>query len=192
MSIPHPAASPHDELAHLQSAWWQLLALGVVSMAAGVLALGAAVAATLASVLVLGVLLVIAGVTEVMHAFVVRNARSFALHLLGAGMYLIVGVFMLEDPLQAANVLTLLLAASFFVGGVLRILFAGVARFRAWTWVVLNGVVDIVLALMVFNRWPESGLWVIGTFIGIDLLFHGWSWVVMALHLRGLSASQPA
>jgi len=193
VSAPAPATAPaHEEHLSLQRVWCPLLLLGVVSVIAGLFAISFGFAATMASVFLLGVLLLVAGVTEVVHGVLVRNGRSFALHLLAAAMYLIVGVFVLEDPVQAAAVLTLLLAASFFVGGLLRIVFAVAVRFPSWPWVLLNGVVDLVLGMMIFNRWPESSLWVLGLFVGIDLLFHGWSWIILALNVRSYQAAPSA
>jgi uncharacterized membrane protein HdeD (DUF308 family) len=177
---------------NLRRVWWLFLALGLVSVVVGLLAISSAFVATLASVIVFGVLLLVAGVTEVIHAVMVRNWRGFALHLLTAALYLIVGLFMLEDPLKAAAVLTLLIAASFFVGGLLRIIFSVVERFPAWGWVVLHGVVDLVLGGIILSGWPESSLWVIGLFLGIDLLLHGWSWVILALTVRAYGAASPA
>jgi uncharacterized membrane protein HdeD (DUF308 family) len=92
----------------------------------------------------------------------------------------------LEDPIEAARVITLIMAASFLVGGALRLVFALVERFPAWQCVVFNGLVDVVLGIMILNRWPESSLWVIGLFVGIDLLLHGWTWIMLALNLRSI------
>lgn len=195
MSLPltaSPAVLLQEERARLRHDWWVFFALGLVSVVVGLLAIGSAFIATLASVVVFGVLLMIAGAAEVIHSVMVRNLRGFAMHLLAAALYLIVGLFMLEDPVRAAEVLTLLLAASFIVGGVLRVLFAIVERFPAWQWVLLNGAIDLILGVLIWNRWPESGLWVIGLFVGIDLLIHGWSWVILALTVRTPEAAQPA
>ncbi len=195
MSITFPAsrmASPLDERAALSRQWWVYLALGVVSVIVGMLAISSTFVATLVSVRVFGWLLLFAGIAEVVHAVMVRNMRGFALHLLAAALYLIVGLFMLEDPIRAATVLTLLIAASFFVGGTLRVIFSVAMRFPAWPWVLLNGVVDLILAVLILNGWPESSLWVIGLFVGIDLLLHGWSWVILALTTRTYTAAQPS
>jgi uncharacterized membrane protein HdeD (DUF308 family) len=143
-------------------------------------------------VVVFGVLLLIAGITEAIHAVMVRNLKGFALHLLAAALYLIAGLFMLEDPVRAAAVLTLLLAAAFLVGGILRIIFSALAHFHGWAWVLLNGVVDVILGILIWRGWPETSLWVIGLFVGIDLLFHGWSWVILALTVRSVSAAPSA
>jgi uncharacterized membrane protein HdeD (DUF308 family) len=164
--------------------WWLFLALGLVSVLVGMLAISSAFVATLASVVVFGVLLLIAGAAEVVHAVVVRNLKGFALHLLAAALYLFTGLFMLEHPVRAAAVLTLLLGASFLVGGLLRILFSFAVQFPGWPWVLLNGVVDLILGGIILTDWPGSSLWVIGVFVGIDLIFHGWSWVILATTVR--------
>lgn len=158
--------------------------MGMLLIIVGMVAISSSFVATLASVKVFGILLLVAGGIEVVHAVMIRNMRGFALHLLAAAIYLVVGLFMLEDPIQAATVITLIIAAYFIVGGVLRIIFSFAVRFHGWIWVVVNGLVNLVLGMMIWNRWPESSLWVIGLFIGIDLLFHGWSSVILALTLR--------
>jgi uncharacterized membrane protein HdeD (DUF308 family) len=172
--------------------WWVFLLFGLTSILVGVAALSAAFIATMASVVFFGVLLVIAGVGDVVHA-VVRMVRreGGAVQLLTGGLYLLAGVFMLEDPVRAATVLTLLIAAAFLIGGLLRIVVAAVERFPSWPWVLLTGVIDLVLGSLIAADWPESGLWVIGLFLGIDLVFHGLSWVILALSVRTLT-TRPA
>jgi uncharacterized membrane protein HdeD (DUF308 family) len=168
------------------------LALGLLLILIGGLAIGAPHVATSKTVVVIGVLLLIAGITELIHAVMVRKLQGFAIHLLAAVLYLIVGLFLLEDPDRAAGVLTLLLAASFFVGGLLRIIFALVEHFSAWQWVLLSGAVDLILGVLIWRGWPESGLWVIGLFVGIELPFHGWSWVILVLTVRTVNAAPSA
>jgi len=187
-----PMGAPYDERASLGRTWWLFLVLGLVSVFVGLLAMGSAFLATLASVVVFGILLLTAGITEVIHAVMVPNLKGFGLHLLAAALYLIVGLFMLEDSVRAAAVLTLLLAASFLVAGVLRIIFSLAVRFHAWPWVLLNGAIDLILGLLILRGWPESSLWVIGLFVGIDLVFHGWSWIILALSVRTYSAAKSA
>jgi uncharacterized membrane protein HdeD (DUF308 family) len=195
MSLPlstYAAAAQQEERAILRPLWWLFLLLGLVSVIVGFLAISSAFVATMASVMIFGILLLVAAITEVIHAVMVRNLKGFALHLLAAALYGIAGLFMIEDPVRAATVLTLLLAASFLVGGVLRIIFSLVGQFSAWGWVLLNGVVDVILGILLLSGWPETSLWVIGLFVGIDLIFHGWAWVVLALTVRTASAPPPA
>jgi uncharacterized membrane protein HdeD (DUF308 family) len=184
-----PPDLAHEEHVGLRRIWLFLFVLGLVSFIAGFVAISATYFATMASVMVFGILLLVAGVTEVVHAVTVRHWKGFGLHLLAAGLYLFTGLFILEAPVRAAEVLTLLLAACFLVGGVLRSIFAIALRFPAWGWVLLNGVVDLVLGGIILSGWPESSLWVLGLLLGIDLVFHGWSWMILALTVRTFHAT---
>jgi uncharacterized membrane protein HdeD (DUF308 family) len=103
----------------------------------------------------------------------------------------VIGLFMLEDPVRAEAVLTLLIPAGLFVGDLLRVVFALVECFPAWPLGVLPGAVDLVFGAPIFRGWPESSLWVIGLFLGIDPLFHGWSSVVLALTVPTSGAALP-
>jgi uncharacterized membrane protein HdeD (DUF308 family) len=168
----------------LRGFFWFTLILGLLAILVGFLAIGAPHVATWKAVVLFGILLLVAGALEVIHGVLVHSLQSFAMHLLAAALYLFVGFFLLEDPDRAAGVLTLLLAASFLVGGALRIIFSLVERFPGSNWVVLNGAVDLILGVLIWRGWPESSLWVIGLFIGIELIFHGWAWVILALTVR--------
>jgi uncharacterized membrane protein HdeD (DUF308 family) len=187
-----PAGSHQDERASLHRQWGLIFALGLASVIVGLVAIAFAVIATIVKVILIGILLLIAGATEVVHAFMARNGRGFALHLLAAALYLFVGVFVIEDPVRAASVLTLLLVAAFLVGGVLRVIFSLGATPPGWPWVLLNGLVDVVLAALIWSEWPESSLWVIGLFVGIELIFHGWSWMGLALAVRAYNPAPSA
>jgi uncharacterized membrane protein HdeD (DUF308 family) len=70
----------------------------------------------------------------------------------------------------------------------LRIVFAVSERFVGWSWVLLNGGVSFMLGVMIYKRWPASSLWVIGLFVGIELIFNGWAWIALWLGLRRLPA----
>jgi uncharacterized membrane protein HdeD (DUF308 family) len=56
-------------------------------------------------------------------------------------------------------------------------------------WVLLNGVVTLALGIMIWRRWPLSGLWVIGLFVGIEMLLYGWSLVMLAIAAKKMPAS---
>jgi uncharacterized membrane protein HdeD (DUF308 family) len=195
MSLPFPPSSiapSYDDRTSMRSQWWLFFVFGMISVFVGLLAIGSPHIATSKSVIIIGILLLVVGITEVIHAVTVRNLKGFAMHLLSAALYLLIGVFMLEGPVQAAAVLTLLFAASFLTGGLLRIIFSLIEHFPAWPWVLLHGVVDLFLGVLIWNGWPESSLWVIGLFVGIDLLFHGWSWIILSPSARTYKASQSA
>jgi uncharacterized membrane protein HdeD (DUF308 family) len=189
VSPPEGSAQERDALRRLS---WLFLTLGIVSIVIGALAIGVPQIATFKTIVFIGVLLLIAGIVELIHAVAVRNLRGFAMHLLGAALYMILGIFVLEDPDRTAGVLTLLLAAAFWVGGVFRILFSIIGQFPAWPWVLLNGIIDLFLGSLIWRGWPGTSDWVIGLFVGIELLFHGWTWVILGLTVRSASAAPSA
>jgi uncharacterized membrane protein HdeD (DUF308 family) len=162
------------------------VALGVALVVLGVVALGAVGLVTLASVLLFGWLLLIGGIMQIVHAFRVRRWGGFPRHLLGGVLSLVVGLLIARNPVAGAASLTLLLAAFFMVGGIFRIGAALSFHFPGRGWAVLSGVVTLLLGIMIWSEWPASGVWVIGTFVGIDLIFDGWSLVMTGMAARQL------
>jgi uncharacterized membrane protein HdeD (DUF308 family) len=190
MSIESPLrlSSLHaDEMRLLKGSTTLLIILGILEIIVGCLAIGSSFIATLATIMVIGIFLLVGAGVEAVSAFVGHSWRGFFLHLLAAALYLILGLLMLQDPLQAAAALTLMMAAVFLVGGIMRIVYSLSERFPGWGWVCLNGVITLWLGIFIWRRWPEASLWVIGLFVGIDLLFSGWSSVMLGLGIRQLS-----
>ena len=166
--------------------WGWLLALGILMIILGVVAMAAPVVATIAIQVMLGWLLVISGIAEGIHAFMVKEWRGFLLELLSAVLYLGVGLLLLVDPLKGAVALTLILAVFLLVEGIFKIITAlRVREHRGWGWLLASGIVSVVLGVLIWKQWPTSGLWVIGLLVGIQLLFTGWSLVMLALVARG-------
>jgi uncharacterized membrane protein HdeD (DUF308 family) len=168
--------------------WQWFLGLGLVSIILGTFALGSSVLVTLASVVLFGWILLIMGGIEVGHAFWQRQWGGFFLHLVNGILSIVVGFLLATSPGASAVVLTLLLAMFFMAGGLFRIFTALMMRFPSWGWRLLNGIVTLVLGILIWNQWPVSGLWVIGLFVGIDLIFSGWTTVMLALAARRLPA----
>jgi uncharacterized membrane protein HdeD (DUF308 family) len=112
------------------------------------------------------------------------------MHLLAGILYVVSGFLMVQHPRPAAAIFTLMLAAAFFVGGLFRIIVALSERFYGWVWVLLNGVVTLVLGILIWRGWPETKYWVIGLFVGIDMLLDGWSLVITALTIRSIAAKR--
>ena len=172
----------------LRKNWGWLLVLGILLIVVGLLAMSSTFLATLATVVTMGTFLLIAGGVEVASAIWARCWRGFWIHLLAGILYAVLGFLFLQRPLESAAAFTLMLAAGFLVGGLFRIVLALFERFHGRWWVLLNGVVTVILGVLIWREWPESALWVIGLFVGIDLLFAGLSWVMLALALRGMPA----
>ena len=175
-----------EDLKKLKAAWLWFLILGVCLIFLGLLALGYATFFTIASVEVVGVFLIIGGAIYIGGSFFTGSWGGFFGTLLTGVLQLIVGLICFRHPAEAAIVYTLLMAAFFMIGGLFRIVTAVVGRFSGWGWVAANGVVTLILGLMIWEQMPFSGLWVIGTFLGIDLLFNGWSYVLLGINSRRL------
>jgi uncharacterized membrane protein HdeD (DUF308 family) len=82
--------------------------------------------------------------------------------------------------------LTLLIALFLFMGGIFRIIAALTGKFQNSFWVLLKGVVTLALGIMIWRQWPLSGPWVIGLFIGIELICYGWSLLMVGLSIKRL------
>jgi uncharacterized membrane protein HdeD (DUF308 family) len=166
-----------------KSGW--IIALGVVYVLAGFIALGSVVMATVASVLVVGVMMIIAGVAEVFSAFQIKSWGKFLLWALLGVLYIVAGFVTFENPLLAAVLLTLILGAALLASGVMRIFLAfSMKRETPWVWVLLSGVITLLLGLLILARWPVSSLYILGIFLGIDLIMAGAGWIGLGFGLR--------
>ena len=166
--------------------WGWFLAMGVILIVAGTVALGSSVWATLVYVVFYGWLLLIIGVIEAVQSFWQRKWGGILVHLLGGILAAVVGLIIVANPGAGALALTLILAVFFMVTGLFRIMAALMMRFPHWGWLLVSGAVTLALGVLIWRQWPVSGLWVIGLFIGIDMIFVGWSWVMAALAARRL------
>jgi uncharacterized membrane protein HdeD (DUF308 family) len=187
MNLPDPQFTKNfRSLPDLRDRWMWYCALGVAFIILGILAIGASTMVTLASVVFLGSLLLIGGILQIGYTFGIRQWSGFFLSLLAGILYSVVGFLMIAHPAISAVSLTLLIAVLFLVGGIFRIVSAAATRFEHWGWAVFSGVVKCVLGLLIWLGWPATGLWVIGLFIGIDLIFFGWFWVLISLTARSV------
>ncbi len=174
------------ELEAIRGQWGWLLALGIVLVVVGMLAIGVPLLTSLAVALTIGALLVVGGIAQLIGAFWTRDWSGFFLMLLMGLLYLVVGLLFLRAPGETLIVLTLLLACSLIVSGVFRIVGSLSYRFPHWGWVFFGGILNLVLGILILLEWPFSGLWVIGLFVGIDMIFNGWTWIMLALSLKRL------
>ncbi len=174
-----------EGLKMLSAKWGWIVALGIVFMIAGVVALGSVVSATESAVLIVGIMMIMGGVAELIAAFSVKSWGKFAFWLLLGALYVAAGVIAILNPFAAATILTLMLGIALAVGGLLRIFLAFQMKHgSSWGWVALSGVVTLLLGAMIIAQWPASSFFVLGIFLGIDLIFIGSSWLTMGLALR--------
>jgi uncharacterized membrane protein HdeD (DUF308 family) len=179
-------------MAPLRAKWGWIVALGVVYIIAGFVALGSVMIATVASVLVVGVMMIVAGVAELVNAFQIKSWGKFLIWALLGALYIVAGFVTFENPLLAAVLLTLMLGASLVVSGIVRIVLAfSMKRQTPWIWVALSGVITLLLGLLILARWPINSVYILGLFLGIDLIMAGTGWIGLGFGLhRGQAPSR--
>jgi uncharacterized membrane protein HdeD (DUF308 family) len=181
------------ELGRLKSHWWWFLVLGVLLVIGGVVAITYPVFTSVGVVMVMGAILIISGVIMVVGAFWAGKWSAFFLQLLVGILYIMAGMVIRDAPLKSVLILTMFIAAAFIVVGVFRIVVSLTERFPQWGWSLLNGIVTMLAGLIIYDAEltideanPASGLWVIGLLVGLELLFNGWTWIMLSLTMRSL------
>jgi uncharacterized membrane protein HdeD (DUF308 family) len=174
------------ELHAMRKDWLWFLLLGLALVVLGTAALGSAVFVSEVAVVFFGLLLLAGGIAQVISAFWTGQWSGFLVNLLVGLLYIVTGFFIIDAPVEGAVALTLLLALMFFVSGLFRIVAALTLRFPMWGWSLASGIISVMLGVMIYRQWPASGLWVIGMFVGIELIFNGWTWIMLSLGLRAL------
>lgn len=172
------------EAAHRQWGWF--LALGILLIVVGIYAIYAEGLATLASVVAIGFVMLIAGVGQIVGAFMARGTGHVILLLLVGILDIIVGYALLQHPTIGALAITLLLAAVFIFGGIFRFVSALWLQVPNYGWVAVSGVISFILGLLLWMQWPISAFWFIGFAVGLNFIFAGIAWSSMALRLKSL------
>jgi uncharacterized membrane protein HdeD (DUF308 family) len=164
--------------------WGWFLAFGIGLMLLGISAVVRSVAATVVSMLFFGWLLVMASGIEIAQAVMVGHWAGLFHHLLAAILFGITGLLIVTRPAISAEVVTVFMAMFFLIGGLFQLIGSVALALPGWGWQAADGLITSVLGLLVLAQWPASGLWVIGLFVGIDLIFYGCAWIAFALGLR--------
>lgn len=180
------------ELAHLRKEWWWFMLLGILLVVCGTVAIAYPPITSLGAVMVLGVLLIISGAATIVSSFWTGKWGALLLQVLVGILYVIVGMAIMDSPVESTVVLTLFIAAFFIVVGTFRIVSSLVLKFPQWGWGLLNGVITLLIGAIIYKRFTETplrvALIVIGVLVGIELLLNGWTWIMLALNLRQLPA----
>jgi uncharacterized membrane protein HdeD (DUF308 family) len=101
--------------------------------------------------------------------------------------YGVIGFYLLAHPAAGLASLTFAVAIYLFVEGILELMLA--FQLRTGTgWLVLDGVVTLVLAAMIWSTWPSSSEWVLGTLVGISMLLSGITRLMMSLAVHRATA----
>jgi len=167
---------------------WVIFA-GVTMLLVGAAAVIYDVTATIASMIALGWLLMLAGVMQIVHAIQVRSWSGFFLYLLDGIIRAAVGTMLVLYPNAGAEALTLVLCLYFVVAGTFRTFASIMLLFPSWGWSVASGLISIALGVALAAQWPGSSLWFIGFAVGVDLTLYGWALLMFAAATKKLSPS---
>ncbi len=167
-----------------------LMSMGIVLSIIGVILLASPMAAGEIVIMGVAAVLVITGVAQVIQSFRSPGSAdrivSAILGVVVAGL----GVMVWSNPEIGSGFLLVLLMIFFAVNGLWKLTTAW--RFRGasgWIWLMLSGLVSLVFVWLMWSQWPVAGAWVIGVFIGIDLLLTGLSMIVLAVTARRIKSS---
>lgn len=166
------------------SAGWSI-GLSILMILAGILAIASPLMAGLAVNLLVAWLLIFSGCTHLVFAWYTRSAGGLLWELLLGVVYLLAGCYLLVHPLAGLATLTIALTVYLFAEAILEFVLGFTLRpFAGSTWLLLDGVVTLILAIMIWRSWPSSTAWVIGTLVGISMLFSGTSRLAISLAAR--------
>lgn len=176
----------NQNLLGLSKNWGWILLWGIVLIVLGCVAISAATFTTIFSVIFLGVLIFIGGVVMLIDSFKSWWGRwgGFLLHLIISLLYLAVGAMLVQNPISGSISLTLLLGVFYLVIGVFRIIYSLSFLLPQWGLNLLSGIISLILGILILASWPASSLFIIGLFVGIDLLVSGFTYVIVALTVR--------
>lgn len=171
-----------------ESVGWSI-GLSVLMILAGVLAITIPPAAGIAVLVVVAWLLMFSGAAHLVFAWHTRTAGGVIFELLVGILYLLVGVYALLHPVAGLASLTLVLAIYLFVEAVLELTLSFRLRpMPGSNWLLFDGIITLVLAILIWRSWPSSTEWVIGTLVGISMLFSGAARLSLSLAARRMVA----
>ncbi|NQW69145.1 MAG: DUF308 domain-containing protein [Betaproteobacteria bacterium] len=165
-----------------------LIGLGILFIVLGMIGVAGQTLFSFVSINVLGAFLIVGGILQGIHALKSLGWKSVGIQAILAILYIAAGLYTWAFPIPALEVITLWLAAIFFVTGFLRLVSAFQHRvFGEWFWLVLSSAISILLGVMIMNSFPSSSLWLPGLLIAVELLLQGWSMLFLGLAARSLT-----
>lgn len=181
--------SPDEDKQHLPESWGALLALGMIMIILGAVGLGMSVTFTITTVMFFGFFILLAGLTQLVHAFVsdkLKSWKSRGLYIVTAVLYTLGGLVSIFNPVLASIGLTIMLAGMFLAVGIYRIKEAirQQNENEKWMLMMFTGVTSLVFAIVVTVGMPWTALWVIGLMVAIELAMNGALLVGIALEKR--------
>jgi uncharacterized membrane protein HdeD (DUF308 family) len=157
------------------------IALGIALIILGIISIAFPLFMTITAKMFLGWMILIGGIASVVHAFYARDWSGFFWNLLIGILYVIVGGWLAFFPLAGLIGLTVLIAFMFIGEGLVKAFIGfGMEKEDGRLWVIISGIAAIVVGIMLFSGMPSTAMWAIGTLVGINFLFSGWAFIMIA------------
>lgn len=174
--------SPRN-MAYIGIHWGWFFFFGLVLMVLGLVAISAATFTTMISIIFLGVLLTIGGVVILLDTFRSwwKKWGIFAFHFVLGILYIVAGYYLINSPVLGSISITLLLGVFYTIIGLFRLISTAVWKTPRWGWGFFSGLISFLLGILILNNWPESSLFIIGLFVGVDLFVAGWTYMMVSL-----------
>lgn len=166
-----------------------VLTFGILQVLFGIFAVAFVGVTSMVSVIYIGVLFMITGVSEIVYAVRTREHGDFWFHLLLGALSTVCGFFVFNNPLENLVLLTILIATLFIVIGATTLIGSVVERFANWGWFALNGVVSILAGYYIFKNPLVNSLWLIGFLVGVQMLLRGVAWISLGWTGRRISSN---
>jgi uncharacterized membrane protein HdeD (DUF308 family) len=172
--------------ANLNEHWKLYLGSGILMVLLGVAAILLPIISTLEIEMLIGWLLILGGVFRSLTVLKRRHVAGFGMSLLSGILSICLGLILVGRPLQGMLTLTILLTVFFVIEGVSAVLVALEERRQRhpWGWTLFNGIIDGLLACLIWQGWPNDATWIIGLYVGINMIFLGFPLILLALAAR--------
>lgn len=165
------------------SGWFTVI--GVILIILGLLALSYQFIATVFSIYFIGALLLVAGLAQAIHSLKTKSFAQTALWAVMGVLYIIAGIISFTQPIAVSAAFTLIISFLLIVSGITQIISAMNNRnVPKWGWWLFSGIITLVLGVVIMLGWPANSLWVLGMFLGIDLIFQGWAYVAVGMAIK--------
>ena len=163
------------------------LAEGIILVLLGALAILLPLFATITITIILGWIFFVSGIVGLITTFGARKAPGFSWSLLSALIAIAVSIVLLVEPIAGALSLTLVLIFFFVAEGIASMMYALEHRRELsgrWEWMLISGIIDLILAGIIFAGFPGSAAWALGLLVGVNMILGGVALVAIAVHAR--------
>jgi uncharacterized membrane protein HdeD (DUF308 family) len=190
---PDVAALRSRTLRVIHSHWKLFLVQGIVMLLLGLLAVALPNVSTLEIEQLVGWLFIVGGLVRTASLIRKHHLPAFWWSLSSGVIAMLLGILLVRYPMRGVITLAIVMTTLFVVEGIAAIFIAFEFRsyLRNWIWTLFGGVVTLLLAVLIWQGWPSTATWVIGLYVGINMVFLGTSLIFTAVAARGISSAPP-